>query len=140
MVPSAQTSYAKIISTNLARPLKIDFQQYRDLDRPWYRMGHAIVLVYIGLGILASAAYYFTLKAENARRDQGMRDEIIDGINDKGMPDCCYNYHHHRLIYFRGVGDPETVERLTELNGRFATVEDAKRDKGDNWSGYRYVL
>lgn len=38
------------------------------------------------------------------------------------------------------VGDPEIVERLTRLNGRFATVEDAKKEKGDKWSGYRYVL
>ena len=38
------------------------------------------------------------------------------------------------------LGDPETIERLTRLNGRFATIEDAKREKGDRWSGYRYVL
>jgi len=93
---------------------------YRAQDRPWYRMGHGIVLVYVGLGILGSVVYYFTLRVENARRDQGLRDEIIDGINDKG--------------------DPETVERLARLNGRFATVEDAKREKGDRWSGYRYIL
>jgi len=46
----------------------------------------------------------------------------------------------HRLISCCDVGDPETVEKLARLNGRFATVEDAKREKGDNWSGYRYVL
>ena len=32
------------------------------------------------------------------------------------------------------------VARLAQLNGRFASVEDAKRGKGDNWSGYRYIL
>jgi len=53
-------------------------------------MGHGIVLVYIGLGVLTSAVYYFTLRAENARRDQGIRDEIIDGVNDKGVSICCY--------------------------------------------------
>jgi len=103
-------------------------------------MGHGIVLVYIGLGVLTSMVYYFTLRAENARRDQGMRDEIIDGVNDKGMFICCYGQPHHLLIYFRDTGDPETVERLARLNGRFATVDDAKREKGDNWSGYRYIL
>ena len=100
-------------------------------------MGHGIVLIYIGLGVLTSLVYYFMLKAENARRDQGVRDEIIDGVNDKGMFICCYS---HPVIYFLDVGDPETVERLTRLNGRFATVEDAKREKGDSWSGYRYIL
>ena len=47
---------------------------------------------------------------------------------------------HHRLIHFHDAGDPETVERLTKLNGRFPTVGDAKREKGNNWSGYRYIL
>ena len=73
--------------------------------------------------------HYLTLRAENARRDQGMRDEIIDGVNDKGT----FIYHcawsHHKLIYFRDIGDPDTVERLAKLNGRFATVEDAKRER-----------
>jgi len=93
---------------------------YRARDRPWYTLGHGIVLLYIGLGVLTSLVYYLTLRTENARRDQGMRDEIITGVNDDG--------------------DPETVEKLARLNGRFATVEDAKREKGDNWSGYRYIL
>lgn len=53
-------------------------------------MGHEIVLAYIGLGILGSAVYYFTLRAENARRDEGVRNEIIDGVNDRGMFIRCY--------------------------------------------------
>ena len=53
-------------------------------------MGHGIVLVYIGLGVLTSAVYYFTLRTENTRRDQGIRDEIIDGVNDKSVFICCY--------------------------------------------------
>ena len=69
--------------------------------------------MYIGVGIISSAAYYFLLKAENARRDRGERDEII--------------------------GD-ESGDRKNEKNGRFATVDDAKREKGDRWSGYRYSL
>jgi hypothetical protein len=83
---------------DLARPLTIDFLQYRGQDKPWYRMGHGIVLVYIGLCLFTSGMYYLILRAENARRDEGIRDEIIDGINDGGTFICCYNYHHHRLI------------------------------------------
>lgn len=56
------------------------------------------------------------------------------------MPIYCYGRSYYRLIWLCGVGDPETVERLSKLNGRFATVEDAKREKGDKWSGYRYIL
>lgn len=68
--------------------------------------------MYIGLGILSSLLYLYLLKAENARRERGERDEII--------------------------GD-ESGEGKNEKNGRFATVEDAKREKGDTWSGYRYT-
>lgn len=51
------------------------------------------------------------LKRENARRDRGERDEIIEG-REGGF----------------------------EVNGRFASVDDARREKGDEWSGYRYTL
>jgi hypothetical protein len=64
-------------------------------------------------GIIASTTYHFALRAENARRDRGERDEIIGKTDDS---------------------------QLNEKNGRFDTVEDAKREKGDEWSGYRYIL
>ncbi|KAJ7623133.1 MFS general substrate transporter [Roridomyces roridus] len=84
---------------------------YRAVDRPWYRLGHRLVLMYICIGIISNAAFLILLKRENARRDRGERDEVIG---------------------------PDTLE--DNGNGRFATVEDAKRAKGDNWSGYRYIL
>ncbi|RDB23798.1 hypothetical protein Hypma_008967 [Hypsizygus marmoreus] len=86
---------------------------YRAADKPWYPLGHGLVLMYIGLGISFSLVYLYLIKAENARRDRGERDEII--------------------------GD-EKGEGKNEKNGRFATVDDAKREKGDEWSGYRYRL
>jgi hypothetical protein len=69
--------------------------------------------MYIMFGIIASTTYHFLLRAENARRDRGERDEIIGKTDDS---------------------------QLNEKNGRFDTVEDAKREKGDEWSGYRYIL
>jgi len=76
--------------------------------------------MYIGIALTTSVVYHITLKTENARREKGMRDEIIHGVNDSG--------------------DSEAIEKLARLNGRFETVDDAKREKGDSWSGYRYVL
>ena len=67
--------------------------------------------MYVGIGIIASTTYLLLLRAENARRDRGERDEVIKGAEG---------------------GDPK--------NGTFDTVEDAKREKGDEWSGYRYTL
>jgi len=87
---------------------------YRAKDKPWYPLGHGLVLMYIGFGIISSASYLYFLKAENARRDRGERDEII--------------------------GKGGEVTEGNEKNGRFETVQDAKREKGDEWSGYRYTL
>lgn len=74
-------------------------------------MGHGLVLMYICFGLISTIAVRFMLKAENARRDRGERDEVIEG-------------------YEGGL----------EVNGRFESVEEAKRVKGDRWSGYRYTL
>ncbi|KAJ7504259.1 MFS general substrate transporter [Mycena galericulata] len=84
---------------------------YRARDRPWYPLGHGLVLMYICIGIVANSLFLYLLKRENARRDRGERDEVIGSkaLEDNG-------------------------------NGRYATIEDAKREKGDNWSGYRYML
>ncbi|EGO22462.1 hypothetical protein SERLADRAFT_416918 [Serpula lacrymans var. lacrymans S7.9] len=84
---------------------------YRANQTPWYPMGHGLVLMYICFGFIANVTYQYMLKAENARRDRGERDEIIEGMSG-GL----------------------------EINGRFASVEEAKREKGDEWSGYRYTL
>jgi len=67
--------------------------------------------MYIVLGLVSSLSMIFFLDRENKARDRGERDEVIGG----------------------GQGDDQT-------NGRFATVSDAKREKGDAWSGYRYTL
>ena len=89
MAQSARTWYIESFLTTLFSLLTIGPSQYRAKDRPWYTLGHGIVLIYIGLGIITSVVYYFTLKAENARRDQGIRDEIIDGVNDNGRFISC---------------------------------------------------
>ena len=71
--------------------------------------------MYIGFGLIATASFIILLKRENARRDRGERDEIIENRRD-------------------------THDARNEVNGRYATVDEAKREKGDEWSGYRYVI
>jgi hypothetical protein len=67
--------------------------------------------MYVGFGLICSVTYLYLLRAENARRDRGERDEVIKDV---------------------AGGDSK--------NGSFDNVEDAKREKGDEWSGYRYTL
>ncbi|KAI0032299.1 MFS general substrate transporter [Vararia minispora EC-137] len=104
---------------------------YRARNQPWYHFGHGIVLLYIGLGLIFSTAYYFYLRYENAARARGDRDEVIDADPD----------------YTASVGDVQREKESIEerelraaRNGRFATIEDAKREKGDGWSGYQYTM
>ncbi|KAK0202557.1 major facilitator superfamily domain-containing protein [Desarmillaria ectypa] len=85
---------------------------YRASDKPWYTLGHGMVLMYIGLGMISSIVCVFLLDRENKKRDRGERDEIIGELTMIG----------------------------NEKNGRFATISDAKTEKGDKWSGYRYTL
>ncbi|EIW73854.1 MFS general substrate transporter [Coniophora puteana RWD-64-598 SS2] len=84
---------------------------YRANQTPWYPLGHGLVLMYIGFGLISTLCLIFTLKTENARRDRGERDEVIEG-----------------------------TEGGSEKNGMFSSVNEARREKGDKWSGYRYTL
>ena len=86
---------------------------YRAQDKPWYGLGHGIVLAYVGIGFISSLAYIFVLRHENSVRAGGLRDEVISGMDSKNA---------------------------REKNGVFESVEEARREKGDAWSGFRYTL
>ncbi len=96
--------------------------QYRARDAPWYPLGHGLVLMYIGFGLIASTSFYIYLKRENAAKERGELDEVIDGDDVDSKE------------------DPEVREARACKNGRFTSVAEAKREKGDEWSGYRYTL
>ena len=84
---------------------------YRAKQTPWYPTGHGIALMYVTLGIIGTLILHYILKRENARRDRGERDEIIQGQEGGHI-----------------------------ANGCFESVEEAKRGKGYEWSGFRYTL
>ncbi|KAF8902337.1 MFS general substrate transporter [Gymnopilus junonius] len=88
---------------------------YRAKDKPWYRLGHGLVLMYIGIGVITSTILLFYLKEENTQREKGARDEYIED-------------------------QPDTHSPENEKNGRYATVAEAKAEKGDKWSGYKYTI
>ena len=84
----------------------------RATDAPWFPLGHGIVLAYIAIGFISSAVFLIGLKRANASKERGEHDEIIDAIENK---------HAH------------------ERNGTYASVEEARMDKGDRWSGFKYT-
>lgn len=53
------------------------------------------------------------LRRENKKRDAGARDEIIEGMDS-------------------------TTANVK--NGKFKSVDEARAEKGDEWSGFRYTL
>lgn len=70
------------------------------------------MLAYIAIGFFSSWILRIVLKAENARRERGERDEVI--------------------------GEPKAgAEKGVKV---YESVEAAKIDKGDFWSGFRYTL
>lgn len=91
--------------------LKTHCNQYRFSDALWYSSGHAISLGFAVLGVITASVLYHLLRLENKRRDSGERDEVIVGVQS---------------------GDSR--------NGYYESVEEARRDKTDEWSGYRYIL
>lgn len=86
---------------------------YRARDAPRYVLGHGIVLAYMGIGFIASLAYIVMLRRENVARVKGQRDEVIIGVDNP---------------------------LAREENGVFESIEHARREKGDAWSGFRYTL
>jgi len=90
---------------------------YRTRDKPWYTLGHGIVLMYIVIGWITTVITIFLLRRENAKRERGERDEIIRGVNDS------------------------RVEKLQDGNVKvYDSLAHVKMEKGDAWSGYRYTL
>ncbi|KAI5118029.1 hypothetical protein M0805_004894 [Coniferiporia weirii] len=87
---------------------------YRAQDKPWYSLGHGIVLAYIAIGFLCSFLMRVVLKAENERRARGERDEIIGSSSSSAKTE-----------------DDVMV---------YESVDAVKIDKGDAWSGFRYTL
>ena len=56
---------------------------YRAQDKPRYKTGHAIVMAYMILFLLGGSIVQYTLlRAENAKRRAGKRDNLIVGKNE----------------------------------------------------------
>ena len=70
------------------------------------------MLIYVGISLLSSTTFIIFLSRENRKRERGERDEVIKGVNE----------------------DRDDLVR----NGVFASVEEARKEKGDEWSGFRY--
>ncbi|KAF8315931.1 MFS general substrate transporter [Clavulina sp. PMI_390] len=125
---NVEGSYKRAVSiammigfANLNAPAMVNV--YRAAYAPWYRPGHSLVLSYTVTGFVASMVFIYKLDRENKARDAGLRDERI--LADlPGGKDI--------------MADSEIESKYP--GGTYETVDEARREKGDLWSGYRYVL
>ncbi|EJC99323.1 MFS general substrate transporter [Fomitiporia mediterranea MF3/22] len=114
---NAENSYKRsiviAIVTSVANIVgAISMSLFREQDAPRYIIGNSFSVAATVVGFISSIVLHMLLRRENECRDRGERDEVI------GDSESCY-------------GDIR--------NGRYESVEAAKRDKGDEWSGFRYI-
>ncbi|KAF8315934.1 MFS general substrate transporter [Clavulina sp. PMI_390] len=106
---------------NLNAPAMVNV--YRAAYTPWYRPGHCVVVGYAVMGLVSSIVFIYKLDRENKARDAGLRDERI-------------------LADLRGGKDTSSDSEIESKysGGTYETVNEARKEKGDLWSGYRYIL
>jgi MFS family permease len=60
---------------------------YREVDAPWYRLGHSVVLGYLVVCLLGgSIVHYICLSIANRRRDAGgekLRSKMLEGLTEE---------------------------------------------------------
>jgi len=106
-------------------------------------MGHAIVLAYIVIGIVSNVIFYFGLQYENRQRQAGKRDEKILA-DDPAIMASGVDLHAEaariRSQEVQQAGAVGGIFRRLHIGGggTYATVDEAKSLKGDQWSGFRY--
>jgi plastocyanin domain-containing protein len=119
---------------------------YRGQDKPWFSLGHGIILMYISIGLIATLVYKFFLTRENQKRERGERTEIIRGVNDGFARDRV----SVTLVIVKISADAMLLKSPSPKQGLFQvsfkqedrvydSLEEVKREKGDEWSGYRYI-
>lgn len=116
-----------------------------------FRLGHGIALLFYVSGICATLTYWYVCVRENNLRDRGLRDEII-------IPATEYPNYQDRLRMAaeaqrrreHAIATDPSSNRLARFirlarakthslpGGTYASVEQARELKGDDWSGYRY--
>ncbi|KAE8215737.1 hypothetical protein CF327_g1011 [Tilletia walkeri] len=120
---------------------------YRNQDRPWYPLGHGIVLLYLGMGMITTALYWWMIASANRRKARGEYDEtILDPSLSQAEVEAALEkarQEGERRDAADGIrGRIRAVYRRLDMlpGGTYASVEHAKRAKGDDWSGYQYHI
>jgi hypothetical protein len=118
-------------------------QVYLKKDAPWYPQGHGIIIMYLAIGFISTFLYQLGLRRSNARKAKGLCDETILSDQDEATPEVREQAaaENEKLIENESglFGLRKLRRRYGESDGGvYATVQDAKAHKGDNYSGFIY--
>ena len=113
---------------------------------PRYPIGYGIVLLYLVLGLLSSATYLLIIKRENNKREKGLCNETyLDHLPHEEAIAQAAEIRAKEIADLKqagGLGNKflSLKKRLHSApGGTYASLEEARRLKGDDWSGYRYT-
>ncbi|KAJ5094408.1 hypothetical protein N7456_010269 [Penicillium angulare] len=66
---------------------------YRAQDAPRYRLGHGLVLGFVGLGLISTTSYYFLCRITNSRRERVCHDNNQEERFDLGDKALTFRYN-----------------------------------------------
>lgn len=66
---------------------------YRTQDAPRYRLGHGLVLGFVGLGLISTTSYYILCRITNSRRERACVDNYQEERFDLGDKAVTFRYN-----------------------------------------------
>lgn len=121
-------------------------QVYLPRQSPRYQMGHGIIILYLGIGWISSALYLYLIKRANAQRERGECSEIIlDHMPESEAVPAAEEARAKAIADVKAQGGglrnrwkAIKMQLHMESGMTYASVDEAKRLRGDDYSGHRY--
>lgn len=120
-------------------------QVYYSKSSPRYFVGHSILIVYLAIGWLATFTYLWSIKRENAARERGSRTEtILDHLPHEEAVAEAQRIRDAEIAELKakgGLGNRwMAIKKSVHMTpgGTYASVGEAMRLKGDDYSAHRY--
>lgn len=116
---------------------------------PHFRLGHGVIMGYLAIGCVASVSYWFYVRKQNKEKLEGRHDEVYlaDKEPNASLADLqarAAEMRQQRVADIKAQGGLRN--RIKALYARFdeapggvyANVDEARKLKGDAWSGFQY--
>lgn len=119
-------------------------QVYIATESPRYFTGHGVIIAYLGVAWICTWAYWFVIRRENARREKGQcTEEILDHLPEHEAIAAAADMRAHQMQELTAKSGLRNRIKLLKMKihaapgGTYASVAEARRLKGDDYSGHR---